>query len=124
MRVSIFKQHTMYTIFWDNPRICGGIDAKNVIVHMVTINQELRHEQIVVFNMIDPKFFARIYFCKIAAFNSLRVYMCMWDISAKYYAIFYHCEGTIFANAKYPRSCLAYKTGFTKRRYANPMTPR
>ena len=45
---------------------CGGIDAKNVIVHMVTINQELRHEQIVVFNMIDPKFFARIYFCKIA----------------------------------------------------------
>ena len=42
---------------------------------MVTINQELRHEQIVVFNMIDPKIFARIYFCKIAAFNSLRVYM-------------------------------------------------
>ena len=56
--------------------ICGGIDAKNVIVHMVTMNQELHHEQIVVFNMIDPKIFARINFCKIAAFN-LNACTCM-----------------------------------------------
>ena len=105
--------------------ICGGIDAKNVIVHMVTINQELRHEQMLSSLIWLIRKFSREFIFARLLLSILYACTCMWDISAKYHAIFYcFSEGTIFANAKDPRSCLAYKTGFTKRRYANPTTPR